>query len=55
MMRFYEVERPSFIELANIVLVSVDINTVPEKEKEYLIQSPNQGKGIFPKINPNAI
>lgn len=44
MMRFYEVDRPSFIELANIVLVTVDPNSIPEKDRDALINSPNQGK-----------
>jgi len=37
MLRFYEIDRPSFIELANIVLVTVDPNTIPEKEREFLL------------------
>lgn len=38
MMRFYEVERPSFIELAHIALVIVpDPSTLSEKERESLI------------------
>lgn len=56
MLRFYETERPSFVELANIVLVTVsDVSTLPEKEREALIQSPNAGKVLQPKINPQAI
>jgi len=41
MLRFYEVDRPSFVELANIVLVTVDTMSLSEKERESLIQSPN--------------
>ena len=38
MLRFFETERPSFVELANIVLVTVsDVSTLPEKEREALI------------------
>jgi hypothetical protein len=55
MLRFYEVDRPSFIELANIALVQVDPSTVPDKDKEMYIQMPNKEKMIHPKINPNAI
>jgi hypothetical protein len=34
MLRFYEVDRPSFVELSNIVLVTVDPMSLPEKERE---------------------
>ncbi len=56
MLCFFETDRPSFVELANIVLVTVtDLTTLSEKEREALIQSPNAGKVLQPKINPNAI
>jgi hypothetical protein len=55
MLRFFETDRPSFIELSNIVLVTIpDVSTLSEKERESLIQSPNSGKTMLPKINPNA-
>ena len=45
MLRFFETERPSFVELGHIVLVTVpDVNALSEKDREALIQSPNQGK-----------
>jgi hypothetical protein len=38
MLRFYETERPSFVELANIALVTVpDVSALSEKEREALI------------------
>jgi len=55
MLRFYEVDRPSFIELANITLVTVDPTSISEKEREALINSPNAGKCLQPRINPNAM
>jgi len=56
MLRFHEVDRASFVELAKIVLVTApDVNQLSEKERESLIQSPNQGKILFPKINPSAL
>jgi hypothetical protein len=37
MLRFFEIDRPSFVELANITLVTVDPASIPEKEREFLI------------------
>ena len=38
MLRFNELERPSFVELANIVLMTVpDLSSLSEKERDNLI------------------
>jgi hypothetical protein len=38
MMRFNELDRPSFMELANIALVTIqDVSTLNEPERESLI------------------
>ena len=56
MLRFYEIDRPSFVELANIALVTIpDPLSLPEKDRDSLINSPNSGKTLLPKINPNAL
>jgi hypothetical protein len=56
MMRFHEVDRPSFIELANIVLMTVnDPSTLSKEDRENLIQSPNSGRTLLPKFNPQVV
>jgi len=54
MLRFYEVDRPSFIELIKIGIVYHD-GPVDPQNTGGLIATAGNSKYILPKINPNIV
>ena len=63
MLRFNEPERPSFIELAKLILTPADTldNATSKNSRSYLIlgsnciSTPGTSAKILPKINPNCM